>query len=276
MNLKKVEKILNLKKKSISKKKKKIEYQSPKRDRDNNISRKKSNIKINLSKNSKDKIERLNISRKDTPRKVYSKKLTSRKKKEKKSKKNISEFESEELSEQNQSGVNNTQKLNISSNTISEELVLKDEDLDKLVNYINQKKDEKFKTIPEEENENYINDYNSYFQNMNGINIEKKITKEELIERIKSNDEEIIKYLEKLIYSKLLSNKEILKRKKRHINLVYNGENNEFFKIHSNSIFMQNFFKDYMNDSEDADVSEDQNESENTDEKEDLKERKSS
>ena len=121
-----------------------------------------------------------------------------------------------------------------SENTGSaEELTLKDDDIDNLLNYINSED----KTIPEVENENVID--NNINNNQN-----EKLTKNQLLEKLKRDDNEIKKYLERLIYSKLINKNYILKRK-RPLKLVYKRDDGIIFKISGNFNFLQNFYKHY-------------------------------
>lgn len=180
-----------------------------------------------------------------------------------KNNKNEDEFkfefdELEDINEPSGSALNNTTQKNISQSTKTsiEEYTLKDEDLDKLVNLINK---ERKREIPEEESGD---NYNSNFGIGNNKKrrrsvIDEEITRSDLIEKLKKNDQEIKDYLMKLMYSNLLS-KNSLKNKKR-LRFVYRGEN-DMFKISGNLNFMKNFHKSYVDSEED--LLEDQNESE--------------
>ena len=166
--------------------------------------------------------------------------------------------ELEEINDPSGSAINNPQKnISQSTKTSVEEYTLKDEDLDKLVNIINK---ERKKEIPEEENGD---NYNSNFGTGNNKKrrrsvIEEEITRSDLIEKLKRNDQEIKDYLLKLMYSNLLSNNSL--KNKKHLRFVYRGEN-DIFKITGNLNFMKNFHKSYV-DSDDEELSEEQNESE--------------
>ena len=196
--------------------------------------------------------------------------------------------ESEEINDNTTSILNNTQKLNMSENTASaSELTLKDDDIDKLLKFINKEKQSKFKTIPEEENETvndnkkthniFHNNKKNNFKGLKGVIHDKDkdkddeiLTKSDLLEKLKRNDQDIKIYLQNLIYSKLLNEKESSKRKKR-LKLVYKGENNEIFKLAGNFNFVQNFYKHYNNESEDEELLEEENESKTSEKSEDLK-----
>jgi hypothetical protein len=274
---------------------KNIKYISPKKEQNNNSSnkrkrtiyQKKSNSnskrrKKNLSKNEnsdKSSSKTLNNNNNDITINNHSKQLTIQKKRnindENEINKNYESYESEEINDNTtRSRLNNTQKLNISENTISaEELTLRDDDLDKMLKYINKEKDKKFKTIPEVENENNIDTHNNNNNNIiinNNINDNKDITKTELLNKLKRSDQEIKEYLENIIYSKLLNKKEILKRKKR-FSLVYKGKNNEIFKISGNLNFMQNFNKHSNTESEEEELMEEENEKQSSDNSEESK-----
>jgi hypothetical protein len=168
--------------------------------------------------------------------------------------------ELEEINDHSGSAMNNTQKnISQSTKTSVEEYTLKDEDLDKLVNIINK---ERKKEIPEEENGD---NYNSNFGTGNNKKrrrsvIEEEITRSDLIEKLKRNDQEIKDYLLKLMRSNLVSNNSI--KNKKHLRFVYRGENG-MFRITGNLNFMKNFDKSYVDsDDDDDELLEEENESE--------------
>ena len=138
--------------------KKSTEYRKTKRKRYNTVIQRDSSYKDSnnhsnkKSTHSKDKSYKSNSKNNNIPRKNLNNSIKNKKTKHSN---NNSQYDSQDISDYSQSGINSTQRLNISENTGSaEELTLKDEDLDKLINYINKKKEkEKIKTIPEEENE---------------------------------------------------------------------------------------------------------------------------
>ena len=180
-----------------------------------------------------------------------------------KNNKNEDEFkfeydELEEINDPSGSALNNTQKnISQSTKTSVEEYTLKDEDLDKLVKFI---KKERKRELPEEESGD---NYDSNFGAGNNIKkrrsvIDEEITRNDLIEKLKKNDQEIKDYLMKLMYSTLLSKNSI--KNKKQLRFVYRGEH-DMFKITGNLNFMKNFHKSYV-DSEDDDLLEEQNESE--------------
>ena len=160
-----------------------------------------------------------------------------KKKHKRKKKKNNKTLESDESNNKTPSGLNT--KLSISENTASaEELSLKEDDIDNLLNFINNENGKKFKTIPEVDNENYIDNNLNVSQN-------EKLTKKDLLEKLKRDDSEIKKYLERLIYSKLINQNYFLKRKKR-LHLVYKRKDSIIFRISGNFNFLQNFYKHYQ------------------------------
>ena len=252
---------------------------SPKRVRNNTVEQKHINYKNynsnskKKSKHSKEKGNKSDKSKTNKNNKANNKlmvkiKRESNKNSEKHSNNDI-QYNSEDISNFSQSLLNSTKKQNISENTGSvEELTLKDEDLDKILKFVNNNKEVKFKTIPEEENETHIENqiqknnfrHKTNRNNFKYINEEEQLKRDELIEKIKrNNDERIRNFLEKIIYSKLLDKKEIIKRK-RKVNLVYKDKKNQTFKLFRNSNFIQNFHKNYLNESEDDNFSEEQNE----------------
>ena len=172
------------------------------------------------------------------------------KKKNKINKRKSKKFNKKEFLEYS-SELSKTKKLSNSETTGSaEELTLKDDDIDNLLNYINSED----KTIPEVENENVID--NNINNNQN-----EKLTKNELLEKLKRDDNEIKKYLEKLIYSKLINKNYILKRRKP-LKLVYKRNDGIIFKISGNYNFLQNFYKHYNLNKKDFEESSVEEESE--------------
>ena len=114
---------------------------------------------------------------------------------------------------------NNTQKLSTSQNTQTsdEQIILKDEDIDKLLKIINKDKKDKLKKIQKnEDNEyKYRSNYNyNYKKNPNyKRETNEMMTKSDLLEKIKRNDFEIRDYLMKLMYSNLVDKNSLTKNK---------------------------------------------------------------
>ena len=83
------------------------------------------------------------------------------------------------------------------------------------------------------------------FRKKKKINNFKEITKVEFIEKLKRGDEDLKNFLEKIIISKSIEKKPILKNK-RKLNITYNGENIHVIKIYKNKYYKQNFYKHYL------------------------------
>ena len=129
----------------------------------------------------------------------------------------------------------------------SEELILTDEDLDLLLKYINEDRLEKYKLLEKEEKDIFVDDNKkrNVFRKKKTINGFKEMSKLELIEKLKNGDEDLKDFLEKIIISKLIEKKVILKNKKK-LNITYNGENIHVIKLYKNKYYKQNFYKHYL------------------------------
>ena len=158
--------------------------------------------------------------------------------------------------------INNNQNFSTSQNS-DEQVILKDKDIDKLLKMINKDKKDKLKKIQKNEDNNNNNNYYNYsYKRKPDYNSEDdEMTRADLLEKIRINDLEIREYLMKLMYSNLVNKKNLTKKK--NINLIFKGDNNEVFKISGNINFMKNFHRQYSNniiESEDDNTEEEEEE----------------